>query len=551
MERFFSDILKPGRYINREWNAIHKEWTNSKLKMALCFPDIYEIGMSHLGMKILYGILNQEEDVICERVFAPWKDMEENMRSEGGGLVSLESQKRLNEFDIIGFSLQHEMNYTDVLNMLDLGQVLIYARERGDADPLVIAGGPCTVNPEPMADFIDAFVIGEAEDVILEITRTVQGARYDVMGRREAILKELAKIEGVYVPFSNSQLSPLTVKKRIVRDLENSYFPTKPVVPYIQVVHDRIGIEIMRGCPHGCRFCQARKIFHPMRMRSVKSILEIAEKSIENTGYEEMSLLSLSTGDYPYLEELVGKLEERFKRTGVKISLPSLRVRRFNDNEMSNIIKRSGLTFAPEAGSDGLRSHLNKGMKNEDIIQKSSLFLKSGWKKVKLYFMIGLPGETYKDLDAIIELASQIKNVNLSVSPFIPKPHSEFEKEGMDGLGALKDKEAHLRSRRALLFCSGQKARNGTNRNLKIYFQSPEMSRLEAIVSRGDRRIGGVIYMAWQKGARLQAWTEYFDYTLWEECFEECAVDPEAYLKKKDKEARLPWDFIDVNSPFL
>ncbi len=530
-----SDIYKPGRYINSEWNAVHKERKDSILKVALCFPDIYEIGMSHLGMKILYGILNQEEDVLCERVFAPWSDMEKKIRAEGKMLSSLESESPLKDFDIVGFSLQYEMSFVDALNMLDLGKVPIRASDRGDSDPVVIAGGPCVFNPEPMSEFIDAFVIGEGEEAILEIASLVKCVKCNVSPSRDEKLKELSKIEGVYVPALHVTHSTLHIEKRIISDLDNAYFPTAPVVPYIQIVHDRIGIEIMRGCPHKCRFCQACKISHPLRVRSVEKILEIAETSVKSTGYEEISLLSLSTGDYPYLEELVIKLEERFRPLGIKISLPSLRVKSFTDNKLKGVIKRAGLTFAPETGSDELRERLDKSIKNEEIIQRSSLALELGWKKVKLYFMLGLPEETSEDIDAIAALALRIKSVSLSVSPFIPKPHSGFEREGMDDLDALREKK-----RRVL---SAVKS-HASGKRIKISFHNPEMSRIEAVLSRGDSNIGTVIHKAWEKGARLQAWDEHFDYRLWEECFEACGIDPGVYLKKKDKEARLPWDFI-------
>jgi radical SAM superfamily enzyme YgiQ (UPF0313 family) len=510
------DILKPARYINSEWNAVHKEWKEGALKIALSFPDVYEIGMSHLGMKILYGILNRVEGIICERVFAPWPDMEKRLRDKKERLCSLESSRALSEFNIIGFSLQYEMNYPDILNILDLGGVALHRKERGESDPIVIAGGPCAFNPEPLADFIDAFVIGEAEEAILEIAGKVRGTRDDT-------LKELAKMDGVYVPGYNS-----AIKKRIVQDLDGSYFPTAPLVPYIQIVHDRIGIEIMRGCPHECKFCQACRIFHPLRIRSVKRIMDIAEESVKNTGYEEISLLSLSSGDYPHIEELAGKLEEKFKPLGVKISLPSLRVGTFEERNGMDTLRRAGLTFAPEAGSERLRSTLNKKITNAEIIEKSRRALNSGWRKVKLYFMVGLPGETFEDIDAIIDLAGKIKNVNLSVSPFIPKPHSDFEREGMEKIETLKEKQRYLSSRR----------------NIKINFHSPETSRIEAILARGDKRIGKVILRAWEKGLRLQAWTENFNYNLWDQAFLETGVDPESYLKKKEKEETLPWGFI-------
>jgi radical SAM superfamily enzyme YgiQ (UPF0313 family) len=517
------DILRPGRYINSEWNAVHKEWMDNALKIALSFPDVYEIGMSHLGMKILYGILNRVEGIICERVFAPWPDMEKRLRDKKERLCSLESSRPLSEFNIIGFSLQYEMNYPDILNVLDLGGVPLHRRERGDSDPIVIAGGPCAFNPEPLADFIDAFVIGEAEEVILDIAKIVRAAKSREQRARGDVLKELAKMDGVYIPGYNS-----AVKKRIVQDLDGSYFPTDFPVPYIQIVHDRIGIEIMRGCPHECKFCQACKIFHPLRIRSVKRIMEIAEESVKNTGYEEISLLSLSSGDYPHIEELAGKLEEKFKPLGVKISLPSLRVGTFEERNGMDTLRRAGLTFAPETGSERLRRTLNKKITNAEIIEKSRIALNSGWRKVKLYFMVGLPGETFEDMDAIIDLAGKIKNVNLSVSPFIPKPHSDFEREGMEKMETLKEKQRYLSSRR----------------NIKINFHSPETGRIEAILARGDKRIGKVILRAWEKGLRLQAWTENFNYNLWDQAFLETGVDPEVYLKKKEKEEALPWGFI-------
>jgi len=537
-------ILKPGRYINSEWNSVHKEWKDGMLKVALCFPDIYEIGMSHLGMKILYGILNNEKDIICERAFSPWPDMEEELRQKNERLRSLESGRPLNEFDIIGFSLQYEMNYVDVLNMLELAGVPLLCKDKSDSSPIVIAGGPCAFNPEPLGDFIDAFVIGEAEEAILEIARLALGSRLKAQGKyRENILKELSKIPGIYVPAFSLQPGALSLTKRIIKDLDTAYFPTSPVVPYIQIVHDRIGIEIMRGCRHACKFCQACRIFHPLRIRSVKRIMEIAEESVKSTGYEEISLLSLSSGDYPHIEELARKMEERFKPLGVKISLPSVRVGSFEEHDGMATLKRAGLTFAPEAGSERLRYELNKKITDEEIIQKTALALESGWRKVKLYFMIGLPGETYEDLDAIIDLAEKIKSrgqarlspTHLSINPFIPKPYSDFEGEGMEELESLEEKRSYLGSR--------LKAQ-GSRQRIRVDFHDARMSRIEAVLARGDRKVGEVIFKAWHKGARLQAWTEHFKYNLWEESFQETGIDPGVYLRKKEQFEALPWGFI-------
>lgn len=528
-------VLKPGRYIDSEWNAVHKKWDDSTLKVALCFPDIYEIGMSHLGMRIIYGALNREEGVLCERVFAPWGDMEQKLRAANEPLFSLENKRALKDFDIVGFSLQYEMGYVDVLNMLDLGKVPLASKDRGDGDPIVVAGGPCAFNPEPMADFIDAFVIGEAEEVILEIAKVAHSSLLLAHRKRGEFLKEISKIEGIYVPAFSLQPSAFSIKKRIVKDLDNCYFPESPIVPYIQIVHDRIAIEIMRGCPHQCKFCQACRIFHPLRLRSVRRILEIAEESIRNTGYEEISLLSLSTGDYPHMEELAGRLEERFKGTGVRVSLPSLCVKSFDSHEGKAVMKRAGLTFAPETGSERLRHLLNKKITNEEIIQKSALALKSGWKKVKLYFMIGLPGETDEDLDAIISLAAQIKNVNLSVSAFIPKPHSAFEREGMAGMEELGQKRGYLGSKLKVL---------SSRRHIKIDFHDIRMSRIEAVLSRGNRALGKVIYLAWQKGARLQSWKDHFDCNIWDACFDNRGIQPSDYLKPTGDDRPLPWGFI-------
>ena len=532
MKEISSEILKPGRYINKEWNSAHKKWSEDILKIALCFPDIYEVGMSHLGLKILYEILNNQEGILCERAFAPWPDMEKAMRDSGEKLFSLESGRQLKDFDIIGFSLQYEMNFSDVLNIMDMGGIPVYSDRRSDNDPLVIAGGPCSFNPAVMSRFIDIFVVGEAEEVILEIIEAVKDYKLKYGIDKGKLLKEISRIDGIYIPTISHTSS---IKKRIVKDLDGSCFPLRPVVPYIQIVHDRIGIEIMRGCPHRCKFCQACKIFQPLRLRSSERVLEIAEESIRNTGYDEISLLSLSSGDYPNIDELVARLQERFKGKGIKVSLPSLRVKSFHPHSEASIMKRAGLTFAPESGSDILRKKLNKNIENRDIIEKSRLAFKYGWRKVKLYFMVGLPEETERDLDAILELASQVGRSSLSISPFIPKPHSEFEDYEMDALEALIEKQNYLRKK-----CNERKI----GKRIRMNFHSPYMSMIEGVLSRGDSNIGRVVYRVWKQGGRFQAWDEHFDYKLWIECFQAEGIDPKAYLGKPGKSACFPWSFI-------
>lgn len=531
-------VSRPARYINHEWNAVHKIWQKDFIKIVLCFPDIYEVGMSHLGLKILYGLLNEQADVICERAFAPWPDFEKALRSTGGRLTSLENGVPICEFDIIGFSLQYELNYADVLNILDLGGVPVRRNERDLSHPIVIAGGPCCFNPGPLSDFIDAFVIGEGEEVVLEIVKIFRelGSWRLEVGRDE-ILSRISEIEGVFVPSKNSHKR---IKRRIVRDLDSTYYPVRLIVPYLQIVHDRIPIEIMRGCPYLCKFCQSSAIFRPARERSVENIIRIAKEAIKNTGYEEVSLMSLATSDYSRLDELILKLYETLKDKGVKVSLPSLRINKNKERIPYSlpIIKKSGLTFAPETGREQLRFSLNKRITDRAIIDEINSALASGWRKVKLYFMIGLPKELDQDLDAIIDLSSNFKNVSLSINPFIPKPHTLFEREAMQDISVLKEKQRYL--------VAYYKSKS-TDKFMRLDFHNVEMSVVEAILTRGDEALGKIIYSIWQKGMRLCGWKEQFSFRLWQEAFFECGIEPGSYLRKRLEDEELGWDMIDTS----
>ena len=557
-------VRKPGRYVGGEWNSVKKEWTPDSVKFLLAFPDVYEIGMSHLGIKILYGILNDRQDVLCERAFAPWTDFEKVLRDNAIPLFSLESRKPLKDFDIVGFSLAYELSYTNALNMLDLGGIPVKSSDRGDGDPIVIAGGPCCYNPEPMSDFIDAFVIGDGEDVINEIIEVYKSVRSTIHYSRSTMLRALASIDGVYVPslykveynedktiksFSPSEPGvPEKIKKRSVADLDKAYYPTKQIVPNIEVVHDRITIEIMRGCKHACSFCEASATYRPCRERSKARILDLARRAYADTGYDEISLLSLSSGDHSGIIDIVRELNREFKDRSVSVSMPSLRVEDILKHLPTLIseVKKSGLTFAPEAGSDRLRTAINKRLDIDKLFQAARESFKMGWRRVKLYFMIGLPSETDEDIAEISSLVNNISNlkkevdsrpanVAVSVNAFIPKPHTPFEREGMEdaeGLGRKKGlSESAMRSRL-----------------IELSFHPVAISRLEAVFSRGDRRLGEVILLAWSYGARFDGWQEIFAPELWSKAFESSAgVDPDFYsTRRRPKEEKLPWGHLSI-----
>jgi radical SAM family uncharacterized protein len=557
-------VAKPARYTGHEWNGVVKDWSQAEVKVALAYPDVYEVGMSNLGLMILYDILNREEGILAERVYAPWIDMEEAMRRAGIPLYSLESRRPLAEFDIIGFSLQYELNYTNVLNMLNLADLLPLAAERGDSAPLIIGGGSCTYNAEPLADFFDLFVIGEGEEVLLELVRAYREFRFLGFGFRVAkagFLREAAKIEGVYVPGlydvryhddgTVDAVEPLVpeakvrVRKRIVDTLPPA--PTRLVIPYIEVIHDRAMIEIQRGCTQGCRFCQAGFIYRPLRERPMDEVLETVETMVKETGYEEAALVSLSSSDHSQIEPLVRRLTTDYQHPPLAISLPSLRIDSFSVElaEMFQGRRKTGLTFAPEAGSQRLRDVINKNVTEEDLLRTAEAAYASGWQRIKLYFMVGLPTETLEDVAAIVDLVKKVRaigrrhqgkktQVNVSLGTFVPKAFTPFQWLPLADEGSLKEKQELLR-------------RGLRGPGISFSWQDPRITLLEAALSRGDRRLGQVIHRAWQLGAKFDAWDELFDESLWWRAFAEVGLDPNFYARRERAlDEVLPWDHIDV-----
>ncbi|MCM8797170.1 MAG: TIGR03960 family B12-binding radical SAM protein [Candidatus Omnitrophica bacterium] len=543
-----------------------KDFDSSEIKFALCFPDLYEVGMSNLGLRIIYGILNSLPNATCERFFSYDTDMAEICLRGKNEILSLESRRRLFEFDIAGFSLASELNYTNVLNILSMGKIPLRSCERSNSHPLIIGGGPCAVNPEPLVDFFDLFVIGEAEDVIREIVEVYSQHKEEYKNgdcNRKELLWMLAQLPGVYVPsFYNvnydsdgnvSEFKPVVngipsrISKRIVKDLDCAFFPVKWLVPYIQIIHDRASIEIMRGCPGRCRFCQARSAYFPFRERRLENVLQLADQIYSCTGYEEISLAGLSVTDYSHIEELLSLLIGRFKNKGVSISLPSIKVKELVGKVSALIagVKKTGLTFAPEAGSERLRQALGKDFQEGQFMESLERAYLAGYQHIKLYFMIGLPQETEEDLDGIIELswrASQLRKkinkfpaqVNISINTMIPKPHTPFQWLGMEDAESIKKKQDYL------------KEKTRKNRQLRLSFYDYNMAFLEGVFSKGDRRLGDVLYTAFRKGAQFDAWSAHFSWQRWIESFKENGIDPCSYLKEKDRESILPWDFIDI-----
>ncbi len=532
--------------------SVKKDLSNLPIiRFALAFPDIYEVGMSHLGLKILYGILNSIEDVWAERVFAPWIDMEEKMRSEHLPLFSLESFTPLREFDIIGFSLQYEMCYTNVLNMLELANIPLFSKDRDDSYPLIIAGGPCAFNPEPIADFIDLFVIGDGEEVILEIIDC-----YRANKGKSNILEKMAQIEGVYVPslfpLEEQPDGTLTVKKgikikkRVIKDINNISHLSKYIVPYMKPIHDRAIIEVMRGCSRGCRFCQAGMIYRPVRERSAEIVENLAENIINDTGYEELSLSSLSSCDYSAINFVVDSLIDKLGEKHVSISLPSLRTDAFSVDLAKKIqsVKKTGLTFAPESASQRMQRVINKGISRDQVLSTISDAFSSGWETVKLYFLLGLPSETDEDIKEIAELVKSALGVakklnkraelNISVSTFVPKAHTPFQWERQITIEEIRQKQNLLLNK------------IGKNSKINISFNSPELSLMEGVFARGDRRLCRVLYEAHKLGCKLDGWSEHFNFSAWISAFKKCQIDPYDYLKERKIDQVLPYDHIDT-----
>ena len=572
VEKILQYVQKPARYVGGELNSYVKDSESVELRYAFCFPDTYEIGMSHLGMKILYGLVNQRDDAWCERVFAPDNDMEEQMRKNNIPLFALESGDYIKNFDMIGFTLQYELSYTNVLNMLDLADVPIFSKDRKGLTPIVCCGGPCTCNPEPIADFFDIVFLGEGENSTNEVLDLLKECKKSNATKEEFLLKA-KDIDGVYVPsfYEDSynddgtlkELRPLNsapkkVKKAIVSDLNNVYYPKEFVVPFVNIVHDRAVEEIFRGCIRGCRFCQAGFIYRPIREKSVETINRQCKDLIDSTGYDEISLCSLSTSDHSNVNEMLTSLIDWTVKDKINLSLPSLRVDNFSDElvDKLNKVRKSGLTFAPEAGTQRLRDVINKNVTRDEVLNTCNKAFDNGWTSVKLYFMMGLPTETMEDIEGIANLAMDVVHafynnpnrqkgtgvqVSVSCSSFIPKPFTPFQWEPEDSMESLKAKQAHL-------------LESIPSKKIKVSYHETPTSLMEGVLARGDRRLSKVIYTAFKQGCKFDSWDDQFKFDVWMDAFKKHGIDPYFYTKRKRTfDEILPWDHLDfgVSRKFL
>ncbi len=556
-----TQVSRPSRYLGGELGSICKLEAGIEVRMALAFPDVYEVGMSHIGFPILYHILNSLDWAAAERVYSPWPDMEQWLREQQEPLCSLESSRALGDFDIIGFTLQYELSYTNLLTMLNLAGLPLRREQRDEQAPLIVVGGPCAYNPEPLAEFFDVALIGDGEEAIVELVEAVRRGKQQGWDRRR-LLDELSTHEGFYVPAlftvdyqddgCLAQITPLKegytmIRRRFLADLETAPFPTEPIIPFMQTVHNRVALEIARGCTRGCRFCQAGYIYRPVRERSPQKVKQLIDSALANSGYEEVSLLSLSTGDYSCIEPLLQNLMAQHAEDRVAVSLPSLRVGSLTEGLMEEVqkVRKTGFTLAPEAGSERLRTVINKGISAADLLTSTGDAYRLGWRLIKLYFMQGLPTETDEDLDALIELAAQVKrsgkgtggnDVNVAVSTFVPKPHTPFQWQPQIGIEETLRKQSLLRD-------------GLRKKKLRFKYHEAGLSFLEGVFARGDRRLAGVLERAVELGCRFDGWREHFDFAKWQQAFADCNVEPSWYLRERGEDEVLPWDHIDCGIP--